>query len=74
MAVKEGVSGEMDQRWKGRYAVVQRVRGMRDDTGSVDLMFDYLSVLARQSDIPYSCPLLSVVHSHVHVSYDSQVE
>ena len=41
MVVIEVVSGEMDQRWKGRYVAEQRERGMRDGTGSIDLTFDF---------------------------------
>lgn len=41
MVIEEVVSGEMGRRWKGRYAAVQRVRGMRDGTESIDLMFDF---------------------------------
>lgn len=72
MVVIEVVSGEMDQRWKGRYAVALRVRGMRDGTGSIDLMFDFDQPKLRVYHIPNSGPLLGVVH--IHVLYDSQVE
>jgi hypothetical protein len=41
MVVKEVVSGEMDQQWKGRYVAGQREHGMRDGTGSIDSMFDF---------------------------------
>jgi len=72
MVVTEAVLGEMGQRWKGRYAAEQRERGRRDGTGSIDLTFDYASVLARQSGIPYSGPLLGVVH--IHIIYELEVE
>jgi hypothetical protein len=72
MVVKEVVSGEMDQQWKGRYVVVRRVRGRRDGTGSIDLTFDFHQPELRGYHIPYSGPLLAVVH--IHIIYDSQVE
>jgi hypothetical protein len=72
MVVIEVVSGEMDQQWKGRYVAEQRERGMRDGTGSIDLMFDFHQPKLREYHIPNSGPLLGVVH--IHVLYDSQVE
>jgi len=72
MVVIEAVLGEMGQRWKGRYAAEQKERGRRGGTGSIDLTFDYVSALAIQSDIPYSGPLLGVVH--IHILYASQVD
>jgi hypothetical protein len=65
MVVAEVVSGEMGQRWKGKYAAVRRVRVMRDGTGSIDLMFDYHQLKPREYHIPYSSPLLGVVHIHL---------
>jgi hypothetical protein len=72
MVVIEVVSGEMDLQWKGRYAAERRVRGMRDGTGSIDLMFDFHQPELIEYHIPYSGPLLGVVH--IHILYDSQVE
>jgi hypothetical protein len=54
MVVIEVVSGEMGQQWKGRNAAERIVRGMRDGTGSVDLMFDCHQIKAREYHIPNS--------------------
>jgi hypothetical protein len=74
MVVKEVVSGEMGQQWKGRNAAERIVRGMRDGRGSIDLTFDYHQPELIEYHIPYSGPLLCVVHIHIHVQYDSQAE
>jgi len=72
MVIIEALLGEMGQRWKGRYAAGQTVRGRRDGTGSIDLMFDFHQPDIKERYIPYGGPLLGVVH--IHILYDLQVD
>ena len=74
MVTKEVVLGEMVQRWKGRYAAVQRVRGMRDGTESVDWMFDFHQPGIKNSSYPIAvhCWALSILM--FIVGHESQVD